>query len=231
MRIVRISLVLLALVALLIVGGCSALPRILHALNPRVVYRIPDAGKTLYLTLDDGPSPATSSILSVLRQNHVPATFFVITEHIDPQEMSRILADGHQIAHHMKTSASIGHMTQEMFEREFLEADRALSTYSAVKLFRPPGGSISNEQALFVAKNGYTPVVGTVFPLDHWLQDEWKIETLAKALAIDGGIIILHDTGTRGARTAAVLNELIPYFKSKGYEFRLLPATMRGPGA
>ncbi len=49
------------------------------------------------------------------------------------------------------------------------------------------------------------------------------ISALAKALVIDGGIIILHDTRERGPRTVTVLDELIPYLKRKGYKFALLP--------
>ena len=67
-------------------------------------------------------------------------------------------------------------------------------------------------------------MVGTVFPLDHWLENKAVIETLAKALVLDGGIVILHDTNTRGPRSAVVLDELIPELKAKGYGFALLPA-------
>ena len=207
----------------MLVGGCVLLPSALHAINPDVTYRIPDVGKTLYITLDDGPSEATARILEVLKQHGVHATFFVITDHISPELMNRITADGHQVGHHMRTAASIQKMTIERFQTEFLAADKALAAYPHAKIFRPPNGSVSSKQAAFATAHGYQIVVGTVFPLDHWLENETAIKTLAKMLVTDGGIIILHDTPERGPRTARVLDELIPYLKHKGYAFSLLP--------
>lgn len=69
MRVLRTLLLGLALCALMLVAGCVLLPSALHAINPDVTYRIPDVGKTLYITLDDGPSEATARILEVLKQH------------------------------------------------------------------------------------------------------------------------------------------------------------------
>jgi peptidoglycan/xylan/chitin deacetylase (PgdA/CDA1 family) len=223
MRILRALLIGIVVSVLLLVGGCVLLPSTLHALNPNVTYRISDVGKTLYITLDDGPSEATAQILEVLRNHGVQATFFVITDHIRPDVMIRITAEGHQIGPHMRTSTSIQKMTMDRFKAEFLAADEALSVYLRLKLFRPPNGSVSAEQAAFVTSHGYQIVVGTIFPLDHWLENETAITTLAKLLITDGGIIILHDTNMRGPRAAAALDELIPFLKRKGYTFGLLP--------
>lgn len=223
MRILRTLLVGLVLCVLMFVGGCVLLPSALHAINPAITYRIPDVGKTLYITLDDGPSEATAQILEILKKHRVHATFFVITDHISPELMNRIAGDGHQIGHHMRTSASIQKIPIDRFRTEFLAADKALAAYPHAKIFRPPNGSISSDQAAFATAHGYQIVVGTIFPLDHWLENETAIKTLAQMLVTDGGIIILHDTRDRGPRTARVLDELIPHLKQKGYTFALLP--------
>lgn len=199
------------------------LPPLLETLNPGIVYRGPAGNKTLYLTLDDGPSDATRTILGVLRRHNVHATFFIITDHIDPMILQEIVAAGHQLAHHMKTSAALSKMDEARFESEFLAAEKALAPFGTAKLFRPPGGSISARQAHFVQDRGYSIVVGTVFPLDHWLENKSIIVALARLLTIDGGILILHDTPTRGPRTAAVLDELIPQLRRAGYQFAPLP--------
>lgn len=120
----------------MLVGGCALLPTALHAINPAVTYRIPDVGKTLYITLDDGPSEATAQILEVLKKHSVHATFFVISDHISPELMNRITGDGHQVGHHMRTSASIQKMTIDLFQTEFLAADKALAAYQYAKIFR-----------------------------------------------------------------------------------------------
>src|SRR5687768_17229637 len=138
MRILHTVFLGLAVCVLLTIGGCILLPSILQTANPNVTYRITGVGKTLYLTLDDSPSEATPLILDVLKRHNVPATFFVITDHIRPDLMNRIVSGGHQIAHHMRTSASIQEMPPDRFRTEFLEADAALTAYPRVKLFRPP---------------------------------------------------------------------------------------------
>jgi peptidoglycan/xylan/chitin deacetylase (PgdA/CDA1 family) len=226
----RTLLIAIAGCAVLVIGGCALLPTALHALNPGVMYRVPDAGRTLYLTLDDGPSDATGIILGVLRKHQTPATFFITTDHIRADRMAQILTDGHQLANHLKTTTNLSRLSDAQFEADFKAADQALAPFPHAKLFRPPGGSISAERVRYVADQGYAVVVGTVFPLDHWLESKASIETLAKALTIDGGIVILHDTAARGARTAEVLDDLIPQLQARGYRFALLPAaTPPGP--
>ncbi len=224
----RALLVGLVVCALSLVGVWVLLPTILSALNPDVIYRIPNAGRTLYLTLDDGPSEATSHILDVLRKHEVRATFFITADHIRPELMRRIGAEGHQIAHHLKTTRSLDRLSDEQFHADFQATDKALATFHSVKLFRPPGGSISAEQIKYVHAQGYAVVVGTVYPLDHWLKSEGLIKLLARALVTEGGIIILHDSAIRGPRTAAVLDQLIPQLKQGGYRFGLLPTGEQG---
>lgn len=223
MKRLRIVILGLGLVVVLLIGGCVLLPVVLHWSNPKVTYRIPRVGKTLFITIDDGPSEGTHLILDVLNKHQVPATFFVITDHIGAGPMNRIIGEGHQIGHHMRTSTNIRTMPLDHFRAEFIEADNALSAYPHAKLFRPPNGFISSEQADFVTSQGYQIIVGSIFPLDHWLKNEETITTIAKLLITDGGIIILHDTKERAPRTAAVLNKLIPYLKLKGYTFARLP--------
>lgn len=227
MKVARPLILALGVVVAGLAGVRHLLPLLLGSLNPGITYRIEGGDRTLYLTLDDGPSEATDQILAVLRKHDVRATFFVMTDQIRNDTMHRLFADGHQIAHHMRTSAGLQRMTGEQFQSEFLAAEQALAPYGPARLFRPPNGSISTTQAEFVRARGYRIVVGTVFPLDHWLERKAAILALTKLLLIDGGIVILHDTGERGPRTAAVLDELLPLLKQKGYRFALLPAPAR----
>ena len=230
MTALRTLLLTVAVCAVLLVGGCLALPTLLGTFNPDVSWRVPGAGRVLYLTVDDGPSEATPLILDVLNRHDVKATFFITTDHLQPEMMSRIVAGGHQIANHLKTTASLGRLSPEQFESDLSASERSLAPYRPVKLFRPPGGSLSPQQAAYVRARGYGIVVGTIYPLDHWLTNVTAIRLLAESLVIDGGIIILHDTRTRGPRTAEVLDSLIPQLKRRGYQFELLPANLTTTG-
>lgn len=39
--------------------------------------------KRVFLTFDDGPSPVTSKILDILKQENVKATFFILGSNVD----------------------------------------------------------------------------------------------------------------------------------------------------
>ena len=66
---------LLAVAAMLTLGAImQAAAPVRPAAEPAGV---PLEPRTVYLTFDDGPSRNTEAILSVLREEEVPATFFV----------------------------------------------------------------------------------------------------------------------------------------------------------
>ncbi len=100
--------VLLAAAGLLLSSCASLLPVALHTIDPDLQYRVGGAADTLYLTLDDGPSPATGELLEVLKRHGVRASFFVVSAHIEPEAMRRIVGDGHALGHHMKTTQGLG---------------------------------------------------------------------------------------------------------------------------
>jgi peptidoglycan/xylan/chitin deacetylase (PgdA/CDA1 family) len=64
---------------------------------------------TVYLTFDDGPNPSTTpALLDVLSREGVPATFFLIDEHLTGETapiVHRIVAEGHAIGLHSATRA------------------------------------------------------------------------------------------------------------------------------
>ncbi|MBK9992388.1 MAG: hypothetical protein IPP19_17120 [Verrucomicrobia bacterium] len=94
-------------------------------------------------------------------------------------------------------------------------------------LFRPASGFGAQEQVAYTESKGYRAVVGTVFPLDHWISNSPTLEYLARWLCVSGGIVILHDGEIRGRTTAEVLDRLIPKLKAAGYEFGRLEDEMR----
>jgi peptidoglycan/xylan/chitin deacetylase (PgdA/CDA1 family) len=44
--------------------------------------RKPKKKKKIYLTFDDGPNKGTMNVLNILQQENVPATFFIVGEHV-----------------------------------------------------------------------------------------------------------------------------------------------------
>lgn len=60
-------------------------------------------GPYVAMTFDDGPSPGTTTrLLDILKQRNTKVTFFMIGPNIvaHPENVRRILAEGHEIANH-----------------------------------------------------------------------------------------------------------------------------------
>jgi peptidoglycan/xylan/chitin deacetylase (PgdA/CDA1 family) len=53
--------------------------------------------KKIYLTFDDGPNKGTRNVMSIVEQEQVPVTFFVIGEHTDASKVQRVLWDSLQV--------------------------------------------------------------------------------------------------------------------------------------
>jgi peptidoglycan-N-acetylglucosamine deacetylase len=207
----------------------ALLPRVVAWMWPDIVFRVAadDGARRVFLTIDDGPSTATPQILEVLARHHVKATFFVITDRIsDRAQIEAILAGGHAIGHHMRTSRAAAKMSLEFFQSEFDAAAEVLKSYGDVQLFRPPSGIVSSEQVGYAAICGCVTVLGTAYPFDAHFRDADCIRWLARWLATDGAIIILHDGAERGRTTAEVLDRLIPELRARGFEFGDLAAAL-----
>lgn len=67
--------------------------------------------KTIYLTFDDGPCRGTKTVLTILKNKNVPATFFVIGEHVKGSSLQAAIYDSlkasayAEIANHSYTHA------------------------------------------------------------------------------------------------------------------------------
>ena len=75
--------------------------KIIHT-APAVTGESDATARTVALTFDDGPGPATPAVLDVLAQSGVPATFFVVGQRAaaEPEMLRRIVAGGHALGDH-----------------------------------------------------------------------------------------------------------------------------------
>ena len=140
---------LLAVAAMLTLGAVmQAAAPVRPAAEPAGV---PLEPRTVYLTFDDGPSRNTEAILSVLREEEVPATFFVtLAEREDyPDAYAALCENGSRVALHCSV-----HDYDRLYEsaRSYREDLRELEAglrelgIPYETLVRLPGGSL-NAQA------------------------------------------------------------------------------------
>ncbi len=103
--------------------------------------------KVAYLTFDDGPSCLTSEYLAVLKEEKVPATFFLIGEQIEGELIAVVKQakeDGHEIGVHTYChDAGVIYESEESYIEDILKTKERIKEQCQIEtsLFRFPWGS------------------------------------------------------------------------------------------
>ena len=167
--------------------------RMAGALLPRAVCRVPEAGRQVFLTFDDGPHPAaTPMVLDQLAMHGAKASFFCLGMQAAayPGLMARIRAEGHAAGHHTWDHPD-GRRTAN--RRYGTNVARGAEAVGGV-LFRPPYGRIGPVQARAVARE-HRIVLWDVLAGDSRRGADGRA---VAARVLDrtraGSIIVFHDT-------------------------------------
>lgn len=183
----------------------------------------PTTSRRIALTFDDGPSQYTSSILRILAQQHVHATFFIQGNHIAGREalLRQMLDDGHMIGNHSFTHPDLSIAAADIDT----EVDETNATIQDVTggfkpcLMRPPYGRTSARLISKLGNRHMTPIIWNVNPVDYLRPGVAKIKQRILKQAKPGGIIIDHDGGGNRSQTVAAMPSVIKTLKARGYTF------------
>ena len=200
----------------------------------RKVGQIP--GK-IALTFDDGPDPEwTPQILDILKQKHVPATFFVIGENMEahPGLVQRILAEGHEVGNHTYTHPNLADTPLAAVRLELNATQRLFEalTGRSMRLLRPPylGDAEPTDADEIVPieeaqKLGYI-TVGTHVDTEDWqlLPVDQMMKLVEKEVHytdpdMRGNIVLMHDSGGDRSQTVKLLPVLIDRLRAEGFSF------------
>jgi peptidoglycan/xylan/chitin deacetylase (PgdA/CDA1 family) len=187
--------------------------------SPEVLYFVETEEPVVALTIDDGPDPvATPKILDVLRQHDARATFFLITNRIPGNEdvVLRIVAEDHELANHLTTDQPSIRLAPADFEHQLLAAHDALSRFSDVRWFRPGSGWYNAAMLSILRRHGYRCALGSIYPFDSKIASSSFAARYVLWHVRPGSIIVLHDYGVRGERTALALATILPALKHRG---------------
>lgn len=188
------------------------------------------------LTFDDGPSKWTKPLLAVLEREGAKATFFVCGAAIDRREhiLRRIHRKGHEIGNHTMQHPNLAKSSkrdvlQELADCSFLIRD---IVGEAPRLYRAPYLNDSLVAQAVGEALGMVSVGADVIGRDWEDSSETSICRRIAGDTFDRAIILLHDgrpphqpSHVDGgslddrAHTVRAAGVLIPFLKSRGYEF------------
>jgi peptidoglycan/xylan/chitin deacetylase (PgdA/CDA1 family) len=188
------------------------------------LWDMPETGKTIYLTFDDGPNPRiTPFILGELKKYKARATFFCIGKNVEenPEVYKRILDEGHAVGNHTYSHLDGWVTGNARYMADVLKA----KSYIDSNLFRPPYGRITRKQRKDLSAM-YPPMKNIMWSVlsgdfDKRITVE---ECCAKVIknAENGAVIVFHDSEKAKQRMQYALPVVLKYFSEKGYEFRTI---------
>ena len=191
--------------------------------------------KCVALTFDDGPTPYTDRLLSILTANKAKATFFEIGNKVaaNPAGAKRVVEAGMELGNHTWEHPNMTTLPLEDVPGQFSRTNDAIAAATGVtpKLWRPPGGLTNaavNEQA---GKAGLAGILWDVIPYD-WINDS---NTSASRLLLmsqikPGSVVLLHDTYSS---TVDIVEQFIPVLKANNYHVVTVSQLLgkRAPGS
>lgn len=200
----------------------------------------PTTRKVVALTFDGGAdNSAVSEILSTLRANGVPATFFVTGgfARAYPNDVRAMAAGGHPVGNHSNTHPYFSQITDATIRSELSLADSAISSLtgkSTKPLFRFPYGDRTAYDIQVVNNAGYIPSRWTIDTLGWKGVTEGYTAAVVRQRVLDGlrpGAIVLMHVGAhphdRSTPDADALQGIINDLRARGYGFATVSDLLR----
>jgi len=195
-----------------------------------VLIRGPREGKRVALTFDDGPSERfTPKVLDILREHHVPATFFVCGKNAEehPDLLRRIVAEGHEVGNHTYSHLFTYFKTRRRLAEEIDRTQETIEKVTGIKtrIFRPPYGARWFGLVPTLLERGMHMVLWSATGYD-WKKDVPGITKAALRELKPGAIILMHDgrdtlptSEIDRSRTVQALPAIIAGARERGYTF------------
>ena len=185
--------------------------------------------KVIYLTFDAGyENGNVAKILDVLKEENVPAAFFVLDNLITQNKalVMRMLDEGHLVCNHTSKHLDVTKCKNiDEFKRELESLENVFKEVTGKempKYFRPPEGKFSEKSMQYASELGYKTIFWS-FAYADWDNGAQPSLDVAKEKILanvhNGEIMLLHPTS---ATNAAILADVIRELKVQGYRFGTL---------
>lgn len=197
-------------------------PKWVEKLFTASTWHMPQTGKVIYLTFDDGPHPViTPFVLDELKKYNAQATFFCIGKNVEdnPAVYKRVLDEGHAVGNHTYNHLDGWKTTNAKYLADVLKAKELIDS----DLFRPPYGRISRKQrkSLQALDRPLKIIMWSVLSgdFDKNLTPERCCKNIIENTE-SGSVIVFHDSEKAMERMSYSLPIVLKYFFDKGYNFK-----------
>ena len=174
--------------------------------------------KRIALTFDDGPHPIyTPQMLELLKEEQVPATFFLLGENVElyGDVVKEIAKEGHLIGNHTYHHVQITSLSLEEACKEIQETSDLIEelTGTGTEYVRPPFGTWNTD---LEERLNLIPVMWSIDTKDWTTQNvDWIVRETVKH-AEDHDIILMHDSYQS---TVDAVKRVIEQLEAEGFEF------------
>ncbi|MCP8969130.1 polysaccharide deacetylase family protein [Ectobacillus ponti] len=188
--------------------------------------------KVVYLTFDDGPGAYTPQVLSILKQNHIQAAFFLIGSHAQqyPSLVKQELQSGDYIGLHSMSHTYKKLYVQGTFVPEMLETQQIIKGIIGIapRLARPPYGSMPGltQQLRNQAVEAHLLVWDWTIDSLDWTYDKKPLDRSVPAIVNnvlshavrDREVVLMHDIHPQSVQALPLIIEGL---RAKGYDFEV----------
>ncbi|GLW47700.1 deacetylase [Streptomyces sp. NBRC 14336] len=187
--------------------------------------------KCIALTFDAGPSENSPRLLDILKEEQVPATFFLLGKrHIEkyPELVKRMADEGHELASHTWDHKILTDLGKDEIRQELERPNKEIERLTGHRptLMRPPQGRTNDTVHEVCRELGMSEVLWSVTAKDYKTTDSELIKERVLEQSDRDGIILLHDI-YRG--TVPAVPGIIKALKKQGYTFVTVPQLL-APG-
>lgn len=191
-------------------------------------YTVPVSEKKIYITFDCGyENGYTADILDTLKEEQVPAAFFVTQTFIrDNVELTkRMKEEGHLVCNHTVTHPCMPEKSISQQQDELLKSEQFMKEATGYEMdlfFRPPKGEYSKRTLQMAKDLGYTTIFWSMAYLDYDVNNQPSSQHVVEHFEKyyhPGAIPLMHNVSVAN-RDA--LKQVIQNLKKEGYSFGTL---------
>ncbi|MEU8547797.1 polysaccharide deacetylase family protein [Streptomyces roseoverticillatus] len=195
--------------------------------SAEITHESEDPGKTVNLTIDDGPEPGwTVKVLDLLKKYDAKATFCIIGSRAQeyPDLVKKVAAAGHRLCDHSADhNTAMDKRAEPYQEQQVLDAQKSIEKAAGegarALYYRAPGGAFTPYSREVAATHGMRPLGWNVDTRDWQNPGVDRIVDAVKKGMKEGPTVLFHDGGGNRGQTVAALERLLPWFKEQGYKF------------